>query len=57
MSCCGVVWYVSVVGGRMVSFLGAGVAKGNIFVGCFFSNGWPNGNLPKGNRFCCVPKW
>ena len=53
----GVVWYGSVVGGRMGWCLGVGVAKGNIFVGWLFSNGWSNGNVPKGNSFCCVPKW
>ena len=57
VSCCGVVWYGSVVGGRMGWSLGVGVAKGNMFVGWLFSNGWSNGNLPKGNSFCCVPKW
>ena len=65
VSCCGVVWYGSVVGGRIGWCLGVGVAKGNIFVGWLFSNGWSNGNVPKGNKVClcaqmvsmCVQLW
>ena len=55
VSWCGVVWYGSVVGGRMGWYLGVGVAKGNIFVGCYFPMGGPMVMCPRKTVFVVCP--